>query len=451
MVRLEVRSGTYDNYVIKPMLEKNNVATDYEPYKERTDYIDLKGNEITINDELRIEKGTVKLIKNYNTTKNVIDLGTITPIKSYEGTNNVYVIANVEPTYFEETYVSKTKSGGLDGKDGVTPNISIGTVTTLDAGQKATVTRTGTDEAPVLNFGIPKGEKGDSGEGGGSYVASSGLFLNDSNLIGVNFYEYDSSYIEYSTNNIKKNSNYAETYAEDSYIQSDSFSLNVIKQTYQGTLMTKFIYNGAFNENDFVLMCVNSQKDTTVPTTSVKTKPWFKIAYQNGHFKAYASSNAEVWDLNDGTVQNEISLIKGHEYTLRYTIDSSYNTFTITDETTNESAMLMRIIGMFLFSANETDYTTVVTFGNDKDEYERTGVSKAMYASFDVDATKIINYSVVYWQLAEAGINPYWQNAMSKMISYYQLTRMSDVQQAINEQIGNVNTVLATLTSVEGE
>lgn len=44
--------------------------------------------------------------------------------------------------------------------DGVTPNTQIGTVQTLPEGSNAVVTRTGTDEQPVLNFGIPKGATG---------------------------------------------------------------------------------------------------------------------------------------------------------------------------------------------------------------------------------------------------------------------------------------------------
>lgn len=51
---------------------------------------------------------------------------------------------------------------GTNGVDGITPNISIGTVTTLESNQQATVSRTGTDEAPIFNFGIPKGIQGES-------------------------------------------------------------------------------------------------------------------------------------------------------------------------------------------------------------------------------------------------------------------------------------------------
>ena len=50
--------------------------------------------------------------------------------------------------------------------NGVTPNITIGTVTTLEAGQQATVVNSGTKENPVFDFGIPKGENGSNGERG---------------------------------------------------------------------------------------------------------------------------------------------------------------------------------------------------------------------------------------------------------------------------------------------
>ena len=53
---------------------------------------------------------------------------------------------------------------GADGADGVTPNISIGNVETLEPSQDAYVTRRGTDDNPIFDFGIPKGDKGDTGE-----------------------------------------------------------------------------------------------------------------------------------------------------------------------------------------------------------------------------------------------------------------------------------------------
>lgn len=46
------------------------------------------------------------------------------------------------------------------------PNITIGEVETLAAGEEAYATMTGTHTDPVLNLGIPQGEKGDQGERG---------------------------------------------------------------------------------------------------------------------------------------------------------------------------------------------------------------------------------------------------------------------------------------------
>ena len=54
---------------------------------------------------------------------------------------------------------------GPKGDTGATPNIQIGTVQTLAPGQQATASMTGTPENPLLNLGIPKGEKGGPGEG----------------------------------------------------------------------------------------------------------------------------------------------------------------------------------------------------------------------------------------------------------------------------------------------
>ena len=45
----------------------------------------------------------------------------------------------------------------LKGKDGVTPNLTIGTVETLPSGSDATATISGDKENPLLNLGIPKG------------------------------------------------------------------------------------------------------------------------------------------------------------------------------------------------------------------------------------------------------------------------------------------------------
>jgi hypothetical protein len=60
-------------------------------------------------------------------------------------------------------------SGSIRGQVGATPHLTIGTVQTLEPGQSATAEITGTDENPVLNLGIPKGQAGASDAGGVSY------------------------------------------------------------------------------------------------------------------------------------------------------------------------------------------------------------------------------------------------------------------------------------------
>lgn len=63
---------------------------------------------------------------------------------------------------------------GPAGPIGATPNIQIGQVTTLEPGQDATASMTGTPENPLLNLGIPKGEKGNPGENAQNGIPSGG-------------------------------------------------------------------------------------------------------------------------------------------------------------------------------------------------------------------------------------------------------------------------------------
>ena len=67
-----------------------------------------------------------------------------------------------------------TGAKGDKGADGITPTLSIGTVTTGAAGSSANVTMGGTAPSYVLNFTIPKGDKGDKGDTGASGSGSSG-------------------------------------------------------------------------------------------------------------------------------------------------------------------------------------------------------------------------------------------------------------------------------------
>ena len=65
-------------------------------------------------------------------------------------------------------------SSAAKGETGVTPNLTIGTVTTLASGANAAATITGTKENPILNLGLPRGEAGEA-DGAVMYASSQSL------------------------------------------------------------------------------------------------------------------------------------------------------------------------------------------------------------------------------------------------------------------------------------
>ena len=84
--------------------------------------------------------------------------------------NNVYTLNFVIPKGDKgDTGAAGAKGqDGAKGADGITPTLRVGTVTTLAAGSNATVTMSENNNVYTLNFGIPKGNKGDTGASGGS-------------------------------------------------------------------------------------------------------------------------------------------------------------------------------------------------------------------------------------------------------------------------------------------
>ena len=72
----------------------------------------------------------------------------------------------------EKGETGPTGPSGQNGTDGQSATITIGTVTTLDAGSNATVENVGTSTDAIFNFGIPKGADGTSGTGGTGNVSS---------------------------------------------------------------------------------------------------------------------------------------------------------------------------------------------------------------------------------------------------------------------------------------
>lgn len=72
-------------------------------------------------------------------------------------------------------------SGAFDGADGEAATVAVSRTVTLPSGSDASVSNEGTDTNARLVFGIPRGEKGDSGERGaaGVYVLEDGETVTD--------------------------------------------------------------------------------------------------------------------------------------------------------------------------------------------------------------------------------------------------------------------------------
>lgn len=65
---------------------------------------------------------------------------------------------------------------GQPGADGKAATVKVGKVTTLPAGSVATVTNSGTENAAVLDFGIPRGADGEGGGGSGEAGTDGGYY-----------------------------------------------------------------------------------------------------------------------------------------------------------------------------------------------------------------------------------------------------------------------------------
>ena len=91
------------------------------------------------------------------------------------------------PPYIGENgnwWVWDTSTGAyVDSGVDASITITIGTTTTLPAGSNATVTNTGTATDPIFNFGIPKGDPGESSGGGHTIENASGTDLTQRDIL----------------------------------------------------------------------------------------------------------------------------------------------------------------------------------------------------------------------------------------------------------------------------
>lgn len=89
--------------------------------------------------------------------------------KYYNERTGQYEVLTVPTLKGERGERGEPGAPGAKGEAGVTPNLTIGTVVTLEPEREASVAIRGTKENPVLDFGIPRGKDGTSSQVGNSF------------------------------------------------------------------------------------------------------------------------------------------------------------------------------------------------------------------------------------------------------------------------------------------
>lgn len=90
------------------------------------------------------------------------------------GEDGILYVWDEEASSYVSTGKGITGPQGPKGDPGAAATVTVGTTQTGDAGTDATVTNAGTTSAAVLNFVVPRGEKGDTGAAGPGVSVGSG-------------------------------------------------------------------------------------------------------------------------------------------------------------------------------------------------------------------------------------------------------------------------------------
>lgn len=239
---------------------QNKVITEALNSKANTIDIPDTSNFVTnstlANYQPKLTQGTNITISSDNTISatsvpNTLSIGTVTTGEA--GSQASATITGIAPNQTLNLVIPKGDTGA-QGPTGATPNISV-MATTLPAGTPATATRTGSDENPTITFGIPNGAQGVQGpEGPQGPQGEPGPGLNHVSL------EVAPTKRSLTTTN----AGYA-----DGYRYSYSFNITGISSSYS-------IYNFKINQNynyhpaNTFICCVQggeqiSSTDTPVP------------------------------------------------------------------------------------------------------------------------------------------------------------------------------------------
>ena len=172
--------GTADSVDWNNVQNKPTIPTKTSQLTNDSDFVDsafvsrkiadasLSGGEVDLSGYVTKETGNASQITfaDGQTFQAKLDAGTLKGDKGDKGDTGAQGIQGEKGERGEQGIQ------GVQGADGQTPNITIGTVTTLNAGSNATAEITGTTPDLTLNLGIPKGDKGDKGDAGSGGTAT---------------------------------------------------------------------------------------------------------------------------------------------------------------------------------------------------------------------------------------------------------------------------------------
>ena len=128
---------------------------------------------ISIDDKTRgvipIPVGDIRFVTHRNTLNNA----------STNEQNDIVIALSITQTTIDVDSVL------YDVMAGKAATIEVGTVTTLEAGEDATIENAGTENEAVFNFGIPKGDKGDKGDAGDMFSGQFNTVILKQNCVWV--------------------------------------------------------------------------------------------------------------------------------------------------------------------------------------------------------------------------------------------------------------------------
>lgn len=341
-----------------------------------------------------------------------------------------------------------TGSQGPKGNDGATPNIQIGTVTTLESNKQAYVTRKGTDANPIFDFGIPKGADGQGG-GGSTYTAGDSIKIED-NVISVE-------------------------------VSDSSSSLNLYGATVENNVATLFYIMDYFSTSEDISELLNSDNwevhtkltflgplDYFYTIFSVGKAPmeggdWqgFSVGYEEGNTALFLG-NGYYWGIHAGRVDVPFSMEYGetYEWSLKCELDEwGMYVYTLRAKNIKDSdyTELCQAVHHYQVSVSIEPRQAKIIFGQNNASLIY-GQSYQIYADYYLEDTWYKINDEIAWSAVprpkKLGLNEYVENKTQKVqndVTNYVDSQIEMVGQYIVNEIGDMGTILSTLTDVGGD